>query len=249
MAGYGLASYTLAMATILYLIGFVGGWVVPKGIDDGTARPVWIALTVNAVLVLLFAVQHEIMARPRFKAAISRLIPKAAERSTFVLLSSLILVLMFWLWQPIPQVLWSFTGSAAWGVYAVAAVGWVVVFGSTFIINHFDLFGVRQVAIFAAGKEFTPVGFKLRWFYKLCRHPLMLGFIIAFWAAPTMTVGHLWFAALMTLFIIVGIRFEEKDLVTAHGDDYREYQKQVRSLVPLPKKSPRLAVVGVGGAV
>jgi len=238
--GYGLVAYTVFFATFLYLIGFSAGWLVPRGINDGPAGPLWLALAVNAALVALFGLQHEIMARPWFKSIITRFIPKAIERSTFVLMTCAVLGLMFWQWRPIAGELWNVTGPAAWAFYAVAALGWFIVLGSTFIINHFDLFGLRQVVLHATGREYTAVGFKLRFFYKVCRHPLMLGFIIAFWATPVMTFGHLSFAALMTLYILVGVQFEEKDLIADHGDDYREYKKQVRGLVPLPKKNPRV---------
>lgn len=238
--GFGLFAYAVFFGTFLYMIGFVADRVVPKGINDGPTGPLWLAVAVNTSLVLLFAVQHEIMARPWFKAIVTRFIPRAIERSVFVLLASGILILMFWQWRPIGGELWSVTGPASWGFWAVAALGWFVVLGSTFIINHFDLFGLRQVVLHATGREYTVVGFKLRLFYKVCRHPLMLGFIIAFWATPHMTFTHLLFAGLMTLYILVGVRFEEKDLIAAHGDDYREYKKQVRGLVPLPKKNPRV---------
>ncbi|MFT5423884.1 MAG: protein-S-isoprenylcysteine O-methyltransferase Ste14 [Phycisphaerales bacterium] len=240
MLGFGLFAYTVFFGTFLYMIGFVADHFVPKGINDGPAGPLWLALAINTALVLLFAAQHEIMARPWFKAIITRFIPVAIERSVFVLLSSGILLLMFWQWRPITGELWNVTGPAAWGFWAVAALGWFVVLGSTFIINHFDLFGLRQTVLHATGREYTAVGFKLRFFYKVCRHPLMLGFIIAFWATPVMTYTRLLFAGLMTLFVLVGVQFEEKDLIADHGDDYREYKKQVRGLVPLPKKNPQV---------
>jgi len=236
--GFGLFAYAVFFGTFLYMIGFVGGWVVPKGIDDGASGSLWLAIAVNTALVALFGLQHEVMARPGFKAFITRFIPKAIERSTFVLLTSLVLLLIFWQWRPIGGGLWNVAGPAAWGFHTLTAIGWLMVLGSTFIINHFDLFGLRQVASYAAGKEYTAVGFKLRWMYKLCRHPIMLGFIIAFWATPVMTHGHLLFAGLFTLQILIGVRFEEKDLIEAHGDDYLEYKKQVRGIVPLPKKNP-----------
>lgn len=233
---FGLIAYALFLGTILYLIGFVGAWFVPKHVDNGPAGPVWLALLLDAALVLAFALQHEVMARPAFKQRITRVIPNAMERSVFVFLASAILIVLFVFWRPIPMVLWSVGGAPAVAITALALAGWVVVFASTFIINHFDLFGLRQVVLNMRNREYAPVGFKLRLFYKLCRHPLMLGFIIAFWAAPTMTVGRLWFATLMTLFILVGIRFEERDLEAAHGDDYRAYKRRVRALVPIPRR-------------
>lgn len=236
---FGVFAYVVFFATILYLIGFVGAWFVPRHVDNGPSGPVWLALVVDALLALAFALQHEVMARPAFKALVARVIPRAMERSVFVLLASMILLAMFALWRPVPTVLWSAHGAAYWAITGAAALGWLLVFGSTFIINHFDLFGLRQVVMHARNTPYTAVGFKLRLVYKLCRHPLMLGFIIAFWAAPVMTVGRLWFATLMTAFILVGIRFEERDLVRQHGEEYLAYRRSTRALVPIPRKSAR----------
>lgn len=233
---FGVVAYLVFFATFLYLIGFVGAWFVPKHVDNGPAGPVWLALAVDALLVLAFAMQHEVMARPAFKAKITRFIPRAMERSVFVLLASVVLVAMFALWRPIGTVLWRTEGVLYWAITGVAAFGWALVLASTFIINHFDLFGLRQVMLHLRNRPCTPVGFKLRLMYRLCRHPLMLGFIIAFWAAPVMTVGRLWFAVLMTAFILVGIRFKERDLVAQHGEEYLAYRRRVRALVPIPRR-------------
>ncbi|MFG0306437.1 MAG: methanethiol S-methyltransferase [Phycisphaerales bacterium JB040] len=233
---YGLVSYLLFFGTFLYMIGFVAGVLVPKDINDGTPGPLWLALLVDASLVGLFCLQHEVMARPRFKAWLTRYIPGAIERSTFVVLASLILLLMFWQWRPLPGVLWDLTGPGAWAVYAVAALGWGTVLLSTFLINHFDLFGLRQTVCYAMNREHTPLRFTMRLLYRVCRHPLMLGFLIAFWATPLMTMSHLWFASLMTGMIFVGLRFEERDLIREHGEDYLAYRRKVRGVVPLPRR-------------
>ena len=233
---FGLISYVVFFATFLYLVGFVGAWFVPKHVDNGPAGPVWLALVVDALLVLAFALQHEIMARPAFKAWFTRVIPSSMERSVFVMLASLILVAMFVLWRPIDTVLWSTNGAIYWIITAIAISGWLLALSSTFLINHFDLFGLRQVILNVRNMPYKPVGFRLWLAYRLCRHPLMLGFIIAFWAAPVMTVGRLWFALLMTTFILVGIRFEERDLIARHGEEYLAYKRNVRGLIPIPKK-------------
>ncbi len=234
---FGLLSYLVFFATFLYLVGFVGAWFVPKHVDNGPVGPVWLALVVDALLVLAFAVQHEIMARPAFKDWFTRFVPRAMERSVYVMLASLILVAMFAFWRPIDTVLWSTQGILYWVITGVAISGWLLALTSTFLINHFDLFGLRQVIFNVRNMPYKPVGFRLWLAYRLCRHPLMLGFIIAFWAAPVMTVGRLWFAFLMTAFILVGIRFEERDLIAKHGEEYLAYKRKVRGLVPIPKKT------------
>lgn len=232
--GYGLFAYAFGMANIFYLIGFTTGWLVPKDINDGNVGSMSSALIVNTLLVLAFAVQHEIMARPWFKSRITRIMPKAMERSTFVLVASLILSLMFWQWRPMPFEMWSLDGMWSWGIYAIALAGWAIAVGSTFIIDHFDLFGLRQVTLHLKNRPYTTVRFKEWLFYRLCRHPLMLGFIIAFWSTPVMTLGHFWFAMLMTAFILAGVQFEERDLIRAHGRDYESYRERVPGLVPVP---------------
>lgn len=233
---YGIFAYAWGMATLVYLIGFTTGWIVPKDVNGGPVGSLSMALVINTLLVAAFAVQHEIMARPWFKARLTTILPKSMERSTFVLVASIILTVLFWQWRPMPYDLWRLEGVWTWGIYVAALVGWVIAFGSTFIIDHFDLFGLRHVFLHLKGEKYTRVRFKERLFYRLCRHPLMLGFVIAFWATPVMTLGHLWFAVLMTTFILAGIQFEERDLVREHGRAYEDYRDRVPGLIPVPAK-------------
>lgn len=235
---YGLVSYVVFLASFLYAIGFVSNQVVPKAIDSGAAGPLGQALLINALLLGLFAVQHNVMARPWFKRAWTRVVPQSIERSTYVLFSSLILFLLYWQWQPMPETVWSIENAAGRAVlWGICALGWLTVLFSTFIINHWDLFGLRQVYLRSRGAEYTQLHFVKKSLYHFVRHPLLLGFIIAFWATPEMSQGHLMFAAVTTIWIVLSIRFEESDLVKHHGDDYREYQKQVSMLIPFPKDS------------
>ena len=230
---YGVISYAVFFASFLYAIGFVGDLVVPKTIDSGVAGPLVPSLAIDALLLGVFAIQHSVMARPAFKAWWTQFVPKAVERSTYVLLASLALVLLFWQWRPLPSVIW--TVSAPAGVIALwvlYALGWLTVLSSTFLINHFDLFGLRQVWAYASGREIPPQDFVTPLFYRVVRHPLYLGFIVAFWAAPTMTLGHLVFAIATTAFILIAIQFEEHDMVTLFGDAYRRYQRRVSMIVP-----------------
>lgn len=232
--GYGLVAYALFLGTFLYLIGFIGGFVVPKSVDSGAAGNPGLAILVNALLLTLFALQHSIMARPGFKAVWTRIVPKPLERSTFVLMTCVVLGLLYWLWQPLPQTVWSVEGETARNViWAVFGLGWVIVLLSTFLINHFDLFGLRQVYLYLIGEPYRHHPFRTTGFYKWVRHPLMLGFLIAFWAAPTMTLGHLLLAGLLTLYILAAIQLEERDLVSHHGEIYQAYQKQVPMLLPV----------------
>jgi protein-S-isoprenylcysteine O-methyltransferase Ste14 len=218
----GLASYVAFFVTILYAIGFVSGLVVPKTIDTGTVVPVADAFIVNLLLMSVFAVQHSVMARKQFKQWWTQFVPKSVERSTFVLFSSLALILVFWQWRPIPTVVWQIDNpQVVLAVIGLSFAGWVIVFTSTFLINHFELFGLHQVANNLAGREMPAPRFRTPLYYKFVRHPIYLGFIIAFWAAPTMTAGHLLFAAVTTAYILVGILLEERDLVDLFGDDYR----------------------------
>lgn len=231
--GYGLVAYAAFFVTILYAIGFVGNLWVPKGIDSGTPVGLGETLLVNLGLLGLFAVQHTIMARPAFKRAWTRVVPKSMERSTFVLASSLILLALFWQWRPVPTVVWKVDSPAATTMFwAVHWLGWALVFASTFIIDHFDLFGLRHVTLYARGREYTPPKFQVASLYRIVRHPIMLGFLLAFWAAPTMTVGHLIFALATTGYILIGIQFEERDLRRAHGAGYDAYRSKVPMLVP-----------------
>ena len=235
---YGLVAYVAFVVAILYAIGFIGGLLVPKTIDSGTAGPLVQAVIVNLLLMSLFAVQHSVMARKGFKQWWTRFVPKSIERSTYVLLSSLVLLLLFWQWRPLPAVVWKVEDmQLAMIVTAVSHIGWVIVFASTFLINHFELFGLHQVANNLSGRPMPAPRFRVPLFYKFVRHPLYLGFILAFWAAPTMTVGHLLFAGVTTAYILVAIQLEERDLVALFGDDYRRYRKRVSMLLPWRKSA------------
>lgn len=234
---YGILSYAVFFGTFLYAIGFVGNWFVPKSIDSGEAGPTWLAVLVNGGLLGLFAVQHSVMARRGFKAWLTQFISPAAERSTYVLVSSLCLILLFWLWQPMPAVIWDVQHPIGhWVLVGLSLLGWATVLYGSFLINHFDLFGLRQVVLYARGRAYTSPHFVERSLYKVVRHPLMTGFIIAFWATPTMTAGHLFFAALTTGYILVGIQFEEHDLARAHPKEYDAYRQRVPALVPMPRR-------------
>ena len=230
---YGLASYLVFLVTFLYAVGFVGGLVVPKSINTGPTVPVGEAVGVDVLLLGLFAVQHSVMARPAFKRRWTRVVPPHSERSTYVLASSLLLVLLFWQWRPVPGVAWEVTHPvAAAALWVLFGLGWAVVLVSTFLIDHFDLFGLRQVILYTLGRPYTPPPFRTPLLYRLVRHPIMLGFLIAFWATPVMTWGHLLFAGVTTAYIVVGVRLEERDLRRAFGSTYEEYRRQVGMLVP-----------------
>ena len=230
---YGVVSYAIFFATFLYAIGFVGDFIVPKSIDSAPQGPLGQALLINALLLGAFALQHSVMARPAFKRWWTRIVPKPAERSTYVLFSSLALIALFAYWQPIGGVIWDVQDPIGQGVlYGLFAFGWGLVLVATFLINHFDLFGLRQVWLYLRGREYRPLDFKTPALYKLVRHPLYVGWFFAFWATPTMTAAHLFFALLTTAYILIAIRFEERDLVDEHGARYIEYRKQVPMLVP-----------------
>lgn len=234
--GYGVASYLAFLAAFLYTVGFVGNLLVPKSIDSGPTTSFPVALLVDTLLLLLFAVPHSVMARPSFKRWWTRYVPPAVERSTYVLVSSATLGLLFWLWRPIPDIVWDVASPAGrWAVLAVFWTGWAVVFLSTFLINHFDLFGLRQVYLYAHGHPYTPLRFRTPGLYRFVRHPIMVGFLLAFWAAPSMTAGHLLFAAATTAYVLVALRFEERDLEHYYGEEYRTYRRQVGMLLPLPR--------------
>ncbi|HKI18493.1 MAG TPA: hypothetical protein VKA15_11465 [Isosphaeraceae bacterium] len=233
---YGLLSYLVFLASFLYAIGFVGNLLVPKSIDSGVSGPPAIAFAADVLLLGLFAVPHSVMARQWFKRRWTQIIPLAVERSTYVLVSSLLLGLLFWQWLPIPSVLWDVTNpKGRFFLHVVFWVGWAIVLLSTFLISHFDLFGLRQVYLHASARPYTPLGFKYRSLYRYVRHPIMLGFLLAFWATPTMTAGHLLFAGATTAYILIALQLEERDLVGFHGEQYRAYQQQVRMLLPFPK--------------
>lgn len=239
---YGAVAYVIFLASFLYAVGFVGGFVVPKTIDSGPETDAMTAILIDLALLSLFAVQHSVMARPFFKRWWTQIISPAAERSTYVLASSLLLFLMFWQWQPLPAIVWNVTQPALAAVlWALFGLGWLVVLVSTFLINHFDLFGLRQVYLQFTGQPYTPLPFQTPWLYRLVRHPIMVGFLIAFWATPTMTQGHLLFAAVVTAYVLVALQLEERDLLTYHGETYSAYQRQVRMLLPLPRSADSVA--------
>lgn len=238
LLGYGLVAYGAFFGTILYAIGFVGNWVVPKSIDSGGAVEPVMAMLVNAALLSVFVVQHTVMARRGFKAWLTRWMPAAMERSTFVLLASASLALIFWQWRPMPGVVWEVENVAARAVmHAVSLAGWATVLLSSFMVSHWDLFGLRQVWFAWKGRAYAPVGFRLRGLYRLVRHPLMMGFLVAFWSAPTMTLGHLFFALMVSGYIAFGVWMEERDLVREHGAAYLEYRRKVRAVIPLPRRA------------
>lgn len=229
---YGLACYAAFLIAFLYAVGFVSNRAVPKAIDSGKAGTQSEALLINAALLGLFAVQHSVMARPPFKTWWTQIVPSHLERSTYVLATSIVLALLFWLWRPMPDVVWQVDPPISFALWALSAVGWLTVLVSTFLIDHFDLFGLRQVWLYATNRPYRAPNFQTRALYKVIRHPIMLGFLISFWAAPTMTQGHLLFAVMTTAYIYVGVSLEERDLRRSLGEDYEQYRRQVGMIVP-----------------
>lgn len=235
---YGVISYFIFFGTFLYAIGFVGNLLVPKSIDGAATMPLAKAVLLNASLLLVFALQHSIMARPAFKRWWTKFVPEPAERSTYVLLASLCLLLMMWQWQPIGGVVWSIESSLLKTILlSTFAIGWGLVLISTFLINHFDLFGLRQTWLYFTGRQYKQLPFRTPLFYRFVRHPLYLGFLIAFWSTPVMTVAHLLFAMLTTGYILTAIVFEEKDLVTHFGERYILYKQNSSKIIPFLRRN------------
>jgi len=234
---YAAAAYLLFLGVLGYAVGFFADFGVAKGIDQGPRSAVPVAVGIDLLLLSLFAVQHTVMARPWFKRRWTRLVPEPAERASFVLASSLVLALLFWLWRPVGVTVWSVPGPGAGAVWAVYAAGWVLAVSSTFLISHVDLFGLRQAWLHTRRARYSPPPFTERGLYRRIRHPLMAGFLVVFWSAPTMTAGHLLFAAAATGYILAGIAFEEHDLIQSLGETYAAYRVRVPALIPRP--SPR----------
>jgi protein-S-isoprenylcysteine O-methyltransferase Ste14 len=234
---YGVLCYIFFFGTFLYAIGFVGNWVVPRSIDTGTPGDTLPSVVINVALLGLFAVQHTIMARPAFKRWWTTKIPPPAERSTFVFATCIVLTLVFWQWRPMPMNVWHTDNTVSvWALSGLSLFGYLIVLYSSFLIDHFDLFGLRQVVLQYRGRDYTHHPFAERSLYKLIRHPLMLGFLLAFWATPSMSQGHLLFAIVTSVYILFGITIEERDLLNFLGDDYKAYRKRTPALIPfLPK--------------
>jgi protein-S-isoprenylcysteine O-methyltransferase Ste14 len=230
---YGVIAYAIFFGTFLYAIAFVGGFIVPTTLDGPAEQPLLLSLAIDAALLKVFAVQHSVMARRWFKAWLTRYVSPTIERSTYVLCASLALLLMFWQWRPLGGVVWQIDHPVAQVLlWTLFAAGWVQVLVTTFLINHFDLFGLRQVWMALTGRPYTPVGFVMPWIYGVVRHPLYLGFILAFWMTPVMTVTHLFFAIGTTAYILIAIQLEERDLAAEHGSAYERYRQRVPMLVP-----------------
>jgi methanethiol S-methyltransferase len=242
---YGAAAYLLFLASFLYLVGFLGNMWLPRTVDHGLSAPLGQAVLVNVLLLGAFGVQHSVMARPAFKAWWTRLVPPSIERSTYVLLSSVVLVLLYWQWRTMPAVIWDVRAPAGrLALWALFWLGWAIALGATFMVSHFDLFGLRQVYLAWRGKPYTDIAFHVRLLYRLVRHPLMLGFVIVFWAAPTMTAGHLLFSLAMTGYILIATQLEERDLVATLGNQYRDYRREVPMLLPLRHRRHPLKIAG-----
>ncbi|MCF7805210.1 MAG: isoprenylcysteine carboxylmethyltransferase family protein [Candidatus Marinimicrobia bacterium] len=235
---YGIICYAAFLVTFLYTVGFLGDFIVPKTINAGPAVPLAYAIVLDALLVCLFGIQHSGMARRGFKRLLTRVLPRSMERSTYVLFTCAVLGLLFWQWKPIPVVVWNINLPwIRWVITGIYGAGWVVVLVSAKLISSGHLFGLKQVRAYVRGKELQSPEFQTPGFYRYVRHPLMVGFLMVFWATPTMTAGHLLFATLMTSYILAGIQFEERDLISQFGERYRKYRKQVPMLIPLTKQT------------
>lgn len=240
---YGVACYAIFFAVFLYLVAFLADFAVPKTVDSGLATEVGRALLVNAALLALFGLQHSVMARPGFKRAWTRIVPAPVERSTYVLASSLVLIVLFWQWQPIQAPVWEIeSGAARAALYGLFGFGVALVLYSTLLIDHFDLFGLRQVALYFRRRSYSERSFVMPVLYRFVRHPLYIGWLVTFWAAPTMTAGHFLFALGMSAYILVAIPLEERDLEALHGDSYRRWRERTPMFVPRLRGAPAAPV-------
>jgi len=235
--GYGFTCYVIFLATFLYAVAFVGGFLVPRRLDGPLETSLLRAISIDCALLMLFAIQHSVMARPWFKERWTEIVPWAIERSTYVLCASVALIVLFWQWRPIGMQVWFVENAGLRAVlWTFFALGWGTVLVMTFFINHFDLFGLRQVWLPLMGEAYTRIAFRTPWPYRLVRHPLYLGFILAFWMTPNMTLAHLLFAVATSCYIVVAIQFEERDLIREHGATYLEYQRRTPMLLPLGER-------------